>query len=110
MTRMLKRSLEATGRFEVTTVNHAPDAFSTCQEIQPDLVLLDVMMPEMDGGDVAALIREDYELQQTPIIFLTAVVTREDVSETGGEISGNTFLAKPIKTAELIVAIEGKLA
>jgi CheY-like chemotaxis protein len=71
-----------------------------------DLIFLDVVMPDRDGGEIAAQIRADPELQYTPIIFLTALVTRAEASN-GLRIDEHPFLAKPIDIQELIKAIEG---
>jgi CheY-like chemotaxis protein len=70
--------------------------------------LLDVVMPETDGGEVAAQIEADPELQSTPIIFLTALVTRAE-AKSGLSIQGHPFLAKPVSIPELISAIEEHL-
>jgi two-component system, OmpR family, response regulator len=109
MTRMLKRSLEATGRYEVQALNHGARALEVCRTFMPDLVLLDVMMPDMDGGEVAAALSEDSELSAVKIVFLTAIVTKDEVPPTGADISGRTFLAKPVKTADLVACIEAQL-
>jgi two-component system sensor histidine kinase/response regulator len=71
--------------------------------------LLDIMMPETDGGEVAARIEADPALQNTPIIFLTALVTRAE-AKSGRSIQGHSSLAKPIIIPELINAIEEHLA
>lgn len=65
-------------------------------------------MPETDGGEVAARIEADPELQNTPIIFLTALVTRAE-AKSGLNIQGHPFLAKPVSIPELINAIERRL-
>jgi CheY-like chemotaxis protein len=110
MTRMLKRALEATGDYEVCEVNRGSEALSACRAFMPDLVLLDVMMPDMDGGDVAAALSGDSDLSAIKIVFLTAIVTRDEVPPTGADISGRIFLAKPVKTADLVTCIEAQLA
>jgi putative two-component system response regulator len=65
-------------------------------------------MPDRDGGEIAAQIRADSELENTPIIFLTALVTRAEANR-GVRIDGHPFLAKPINIQELISTIEGHL-
>jgi CheY-like chemotaxis protein len=71
--------------------------------------LLDIMMPGTDGGDVAAQIEADPELQRTPIIFLTALVTKPE-TKTGLHIQGHPSFAKPINIPELISEIEENLS
>ena len=80
-------------------------AHQTARNFRPDLIFIDVVMPDRDGGEIAAQIRADPELQSTPIIFLTALVTRAEAN-TGLHIDGHPFLAKPINIQELIEAIE----
>jgi DNA-binding response OmpR family regulator len=109
LTRMIKMSLEQTGRFEVHTENEGSRAVAAVREFEPDLVVLDVMMPDMSGDEVAAQLKQDPQLSGTRFIFLTAIVTREETDAGGSEIGGNVFLAKPIKAEELIAAIDGIL-
>ncbi len=109
MTRMLKRNLEATGNYEVQELNYGAQALEACRTFMPDLVLLDVMMPDMEGGDVAAAMSEDSALSAIKVVFLTAIVTKEEVPPEGADISGRIFLAKPVKTADLVACIEAQL-
>ena len=109
MTRMLKRNLEATGRYDVRTENSGAAGVTAAREFQPDLILLDVMMPGIDGGEVAAKIKEDKRLANIPVVFLPAIVKKEETQPTGGNIGGLTFLAKPVKLDDLITCIENHL-
>lgn len=109
LTRMLRRNLEATGKYEVREENSGTHAYRTALEFQPDMIILDVMMPDMDGGDVAAKIQDDEKLKNTPIVFLTAILKKEEAASTGSNIAGRTFLAKPVKLDDLITCIENKL-
>ena len=109
ITRLLKLNLEKTGAFMVRTENRASRALAAAREFKPDVVLLDVMMPEMDGGDVAALIRATPLLAQVPIIFLTAVVKKEEVNAHDGYIGGFPYLAKPLNVKNLLAIIEKHL-
>ena len=106
VTRNLKLNLESGGGYEVLGENHATNALSAARTFRPDLILLDVMMPGMDGGDVAARLRADPLLSGTPILFLTAIVSNQ---ETDGheKVSGaETFLAKPVDIGELKKTVE----
>jgi DNA-binding response OmpR family regulator len=109
MTRMLKRNLEATGRYDVRTENSGAAGVTAAREFQPDLILLDVMMPGIDGGEVAAKIKEDKRLANIPVVFLSAIVKKEETQPTGGNIGGLTFLAKPVKLDDLVTCIENHL-
>lgn len=106
VTRGLKLNLEALGTYEVRPENHARAAVQAAREFRPDLILLDVMMPEMDGGAVAAQLREDPLLKDTPIVFLTALVSNEETNKREAHIGGMNYLAKPVDLAELTRVIE----
>jgi len=107
-THLVKILLERSGPYLVLEENDATQAHQTARSFKPDLVLLDVAMPKKDGGDVAAQIQTDHELHNTPIIFLTALVTTNE-AKSGLHIQGNSFVAKPINIPELIGAIEQHL-
>ena len=106
LTRMMKLKLERTGRFEVYTENSGPKAIAAVQKFQPDLIFLDIMMPEMSGDDVAQELRKDEQLALIPIVFLTAIVSKKETDQLGSVIGGNRFLAKPVKTEELVEVID----
>src|SRR5438876_1529604 len=107
-THVVKILLERTGRYLVIEQNDATKAHQSARNFRPDVILLDIVMPETDGGEVAAQIQADPELQRTPIIFLTALVTKAE-AKTGLRIQGHPFLAKPISIPELIKGIEENL-
>lgn len=108
-TRMMKLVLEKTGNYEVFYENSASRAVASARACLPDLILLDVVMPEMDGGDVAALFQNDPFLQKTPIVFLTALVGGKE-TETGPVTrAGFRFLGKLASDAELLKCIEDNL-
>jgi CheY-like chemotaxis protein len=103
-----KLALERTGRYSVWEENEPARAHQTAQHVKPDLILLDIVMPETDGGEVAARIESDPTLDQTPIVFLTALVTKAE-ARSGLQIQGHPFLAKPINIPELVAGIERNL-
>ena len=110
MTRMLRRNLESTGKYEVRTENSGEAAVPAARDFHPDFILLDVMMPGVDGGEVAARLKEDKVLQNVPVVFLTAIVKQEETAPTGSNIGGCEYLAKPVKTEDLVACIEKHLA
>ena len=79
-THSAKLALERTGRYFVCEENDATKAHQTAQSLKPDLILLDIAMPETDGGEVAARIQSDPALHRTPIVFLTALVTKAETT------------------------------
>ena len=92
-TRLLKLTLEKTGNFQVLEENDGTKAWLQAREFKPDIIFLDIVMPKIDGGDVAQQIRSDSTLAHVPIIFLTAIVSP---TETKRDIGGFPFLAKPV--------------
>jgi CheY-like chemotaxis protein len=108
-THLVKVLLEKTGHYLVLEENDATKAHQSARNFRPDLILLDVVMPETDGGEVAARVEADPELHNTPIVFLTALVTRAE-AKSGLSIQGHPFLAKPVSIPELINAIEQHLS
>src|SRR6266446_6084627 len=77
-THSVKLALEGMGCYFVCEENDASKAHQTAQGVQPDLILLDIAMPGTDGGEVAAQIQSNPELQRIPIVFLTAPVTNAE--------------------------------
>jgi DNA-binding response OmpR family regulator len=109
MTRMLRRNLESTGKYEVRTENSGDVAVTAAREFHPDFILLDVMMPGVDGGEVAARLKEDKALQNVPVVFLTAIIKKEETAPTGSNIGGREYIAKPVKLEDLVACIERHL-
>ena len=108
-TEVAKLNLEETGSFEVQIENRGSQGLAAAQEFQPDLILLDIIMPDMDGGQVANQLKADEATRDIPIIFLTAAVTGTEVDSHGGLIGGHPFIAKPGSIEELIACIEEQL-
>jgi CheY-like chemotaxis protein len=107
--RLLKLNLEATGRFDVRVENWAENAIGAAREFMPDLIFLDIMMPRMFGGDVAAQMQADTKLKSVPIVFLTAAISRDRVEDHEGTINGFPFIAKPASVDEVIQCIDRQL-
>ena len=103
-----KVALERTVGYSVSEENEPARAHQTAQRVKPDLILLDIAMPETDGGEVAARIESDPTLRRTPVVFLTALVTKAE-ARSGLEIQGHPYLAKPISIPELVAGIERNL-
>ena len=106
VTRNLKLDLESSGGYDVFAENHATNALTAARIFRPDLILLDVIMPEMDGGDIASRLRADPLLRDTPVIFLTALVSNEETDGQEMVSGGETFLAKPVDIGELKKTLE----
>ncbi len=107
-TRMVRLTLEKSGAFEILELNNPLKAVATAQQFRPDLLLLDVEMPEMDGGDVARRMRAVKELQNLPIVFMTSLVTEEEAT-TRIFSNGSRVLAKPVTMAKLMQCVAEQL-
>lgn len=106
-TQLLKMNLEKTGNFEVMIENDSTKAVATARSFQPDIVLLDVVMPGMDGGDVQAQFQADFNLKKTPVIMLTALVDSAELSEGAVAQSGTSIvLPKPVDLPLLLRVID----
>ena len=105
-TNLLKLNLEQTGNYDVSVVNWSEDALSTAREFKPDIMLLDIIMPRMPGGNVVAQFEADPEMKDLPIVFFTAAVQRSRLEDMDGIISGRPCLAKPASLDEIVAMIE----
>ena len=109
-TRMVKLNLEGTNKYTVETLNESRKAFEVAREFHPDIILLDVVMPEMDGGDVALNLRARSATKSIPIIFISAMVSQKESKKGFYQSGGEHFLAKPVDTNTLCGAIETVLS
>ena len=108
LTTLLAKTL-AKFDFEPVVENNPLLAINTARHYLPDLILLDVMMPERDGGRVLADLRADLSLRYIPVILLTGIAREaQGLAETGGIKS--VILAKPVQLKELLATIESELA
>lgn len=101
--RILSRTLEGAG-YRVTEADDGAKAIAACRADRPDLVLLDIDMPVMDGTTALSVIRGDEELRTLPVIFLTARTGGEDVA-TGLGLGAQDYLRKPCEPAELTARV-----
>ena len=83
-------------------------ALNALQKVNPDLILLDVMMPEMDGYEVCQKIKQDTRTQNIPIIFLTAKIGEEDIVK-GFELGAFDYVTKPFNVKELTTRVETQI-
>jgi len=106
---LVKKNIEKTDEFEVHIATNGDDGIRLAKEMKPDLILLDVVMPGMDGGDVVSIIRNDQSIKDTPIVFLTALVREEEASSQLSFTKGYSFLAKTVTVGELIACIKNNV-
>ena len=104
--RILKTGLENTGTYEVRTEHRATNAIPAAREFGPDMILLDVCMIDGDGGDVAFALRNNKQLQNIPIAFLTSIISEHEAQNSDGRRGTFPFLAKPARLERVISCIE----
>jgi CheY-like chemotaxis protein len=103
LTRLLRLGLEETGRFEVQAANSGGEGLAVLRSFEPDVVILDMIMPDMRGTHVLAEIRSDPALETTPVIFLTALVPAKLDPPL---VLGCPCLVKPVTAMEVAEVIE----
>ncbi len=95
--------------YEILTVDDGQKVFEVVREFNPDLILLDIMMPKMDGYEVCQRIRADASLKDISIIMLTAK-GREVEKEKGLALGADYYITKPFSTREVIMKVKEVLA
>jgi len=98
---LLKKRLEASG-YDVLTATNGHDAIHIAQREVPALIILDILMPEMDGSQIAAILHDDPKTKEIPVLFLTCLFTKREEHIEGHEVGKNFFVAKPYEPKELI--------
>ncbi len=102
-----RKALEATGLYELMTEDSGRRAVAAAATFKPDLVILDVMMPGMDGGEVASAMRSHPATRDVRILFLTSLITsKEQYSQRRRQNCGD-YLAKPVDPQELCRRVTG---
>jgi len=106
---LLLKVLLAAQKFNVITASNGMEAIDITKKQQPDLILLDVMMPGMSGFEVAQKLKNDPEVQHIPIIFLTALNSTADIV-TGFKVGANDFISKPFNKEELVIRVSHQIS
>lgn len=107
VTDLVAYHLKAKG-FHVENLNDATASIARARSFQPDLVILDIMMPHLSGIQVCRILRADNKLAKVPIIFLTAKAETHDRIE-GLESGADDYLSKPFSPKELVLRVESIL-
>ena len=102
---LLKMNLELLGGFEVSTATSGEEGIGTAKKAKPDLILLDILMPGMDGFKVLENLKKDKATTTIPVAMLTA---KEDQAskDMALQLRADEFIIKPIETSDLKVKIE----
>ena len=104
---ILAKTLLAKG-YRVVTAESGLKAINLAKEEKPDLILLDILMPDMDGTQVATTLQEDPTTQNIPVIFLTCLVTKrtQEIGSRCHETGRYAFIAKPYDLDKLLAEID----
>ncbi len=105
MLALLEKRLLASG-YDVFTAANGQDALAIARREQLDLIILDILMPEMDGSETAARLHEDPKTKDIPILFLTCLFTKREEHLEGHEVGKNFFVAKPYEVEDLLGEIK----
>lgn len=109
-TELFAANLESVGSYVVKQINDPLQAVEAAREFKPDLCIIDIVMPGMDGGDVVSSIRGVPELKSVPVLMLTALVEEDQSSPVGESVSGGLpFVSKTSEFKKLVMAIESHL-
>ena len=102
--KMLERVLIRAG-YSVIPLSLGKEAIRVAKERSPDLVILDIMMPDMDGGEVANILKSEPETKDIPIIFLSSLIKKNE-EKSSSRRDGICLISKPFEREELIRQIE----
>lgn len=106
---LLLKVLLTNEKFQIATASNGRQALDQVEQEKPDLVLLDVMMPDMSGFEVSQQLKANPETSEIPIIFLTALNSTADIVK-GFQVGGNDFISKPFNKEELIIRVTHQIS
>ena len=106
---LLLKVLLTNEKFQIATASNGRQALDQVIKEKPDLVLLDVMMPDMSGFEVSQQLKANPETAEIPIIFLTALNSTADIVK-GFQVGGNDFISKPFNKEELIIRVTHQIS
>ena len=106
---LLLKILLSNEKFQVCTANNGLQCIEMTKKEHPDLILLDVMMPDMNGFDTAVVLKKDETTKDIPIIFLTALNTPQDLVH-GFQVGASDFLTKPFNKEELVMRVTQQIS
>ncbi len=105
----VKWSLEKTGKYEVVASTDGAAGITLAETEQPELVLLDIRMPQMNGAEVADHLLHGDNTRDIPIAFITGLLQKDEVKKRSGYIHGFPFITKPVTRAELVQQVDSVL-
>lgn len=111
---MVKKNLEKAGPYDIRTESKGGQAVAAVKEFNPHLIILDVVMPDRRGPEIAYEIKNNPKLSHIPILFLTATAQKGQSEMFGGLVGGSPFtikpaISKPVSTPDLLKSIEAHI-
>ncbi len=103
---LVRTKLLETGKYEVLVENQGLLGVDAARRFKPDLILLDVVMPDLDGPEIAEQISKEKDVAHIPIVFLTSIVSEEEAKSHGGVIGRRHFIAKTEKLQNIVSYVE----
>ena len=88
--------------YEVVATTSPRDAVELAREHKPDLILCDIDMPEVDGGDISVEMFEDTAIRKIPFAFLTGIASQKELGARGGHLGGRKAISKDLPPGELL--------
>ncbi|HQP91555.1 MAG TPA: response regulator [Candidatus Omnitrophota bacterium] len=95
--------------YGVSVADNGTDGLKIAKKDKPNLIILDLMLPDIDGTDVAVELMQERDTRDIPIIFLTSVLTKNEQMESGEIIANRCIVAKPCKTEEILGLIKDRI-
>lgn len=99
---MLKLNLESMGEYEVMAETSGVNIVRAAKSFKPDLIFLDIIMPDVDGGSALFSLQRDAQTRDIPVVFLTAIVSENETDYASSIPDGRPFLSKPVSIIKLI--------
>jgi CheY-like chemotaxis protein len=94
------------GRYELVPTSSPASVLELVRQERPDLVLCDVDMPRMDGGDISAALFADDEVRHIPLLFITGVASADTLKRLSGQLGGRRVVSKSIAVPDLVAVID----
>lgn len=95
--------------YDVKSADNGKDGLKLVQEEKPQLIILDLMLPDIDGSDIAARLLEDPQTRDIPVVFLTSMMRKGEQLESGGQIGNRCIIAKPCSSEEILACIKDRI-
>ena len=106
ITRLVEKALDKAGGYDVISVNKPARALGLVRKHNPDLILMDALMPVVNGTEIAMQLSRENRFRNIPVIFISSLLEGSDTGTTGKRIGGYMCLAKPFKPGDLLTCVE----